>query len=61
MLVLLCVQVVQINNNESSYSGDKQKIHKLVKKAKKINYKNLVNKIYKLIVKELKLNVNCHI
>jgi len=33
----------------------------LSKKAKKINYKNLVNKIHKLIVKELKLNVNCHI
>jgi hypothetical protein len=43
MLVLPCVQVVQINNNESSwrekkkqfYSGDKQKIRKLVKKSKK--------------------------
>ncbi len=39
----------------------KQKIHKLVKKAKTFNFKNLVNKVHKLIVKDLKLNVNCHI
>jgi hypothetical protein len=45
MLVLLCVQVVQINNNEFSWREekkqlshvDKQKICKLAKKVKKIN------------------------
>jgi hypothetical protein len=69
MLMLLCVQVVQTNNNEFSprekkkqfFIANKQKIYKLVKKTKKINLKNLVDKIHKLIVKELKLNINCHI
>ncbi len=67
--MLLCVQVVQTNNNEFSprekkkqfFIANKQKIYKLVKKTKKINLKNLVDKIHKLIVKELKLNINCHI
>jgi hypothetical protein len=33
-------------------------MQKLAKKIENLNLKNLVNKIYKLIVKELKLNVN---
>jgi hypothetical protein len=45
MLVLLCVQIMQISNNESSWSEkknqlsseDKQKICKLAKKGKNIN------------------------
>jgi hypothetical protein len=45
MFVLLCVQVVQTNNNESNWgekkkqlsSVNKQKICKLAKKAKKKN------------------------
>jgi hypothetical protein len=53
MLVLLCVQVVQTNNNEFGW--------KLVKKVEFFNQKYLIDKIHKLIVKELKLNVNCHI
>jgi hypothetical protein len=65
MLVLLCVQIVQTNNNESSwrkkkkqlYSANKQKICELAKKTKKINFKNLVDKIHKLVVKDFKLNV----
>jgi transposase len=69
MLMLLCVQVVETNNNEFSprekkkwfSNANKQKIYELVKKTKKNYLKNLVDKIHKLIVKELKLNVNCHI
>jgi hypothetical protein len=38
-------------------NADKQKICELAKKAKNLNLKNLVNKIHKLIVREL----NCHI
>ncbi len=41
--------------------ANKQKISELAKKAKNLNWKNLVDKIYKLIVKEFKPNVNCHI
>jgi hypothetical protein len=66
MLVLLCVQVVQTNNNESSRRGKKklsnvfkQKIRELVKKVEIFNLKNLIDKIHKQ--KELKLNVNCQI
>jgi hypothetical protein len=67
--VLLCVQVVQTNNNEFNWKEekkqpshvDKQKIYKLAKKAENFNQKNLIDKIHKLIVKELKLNVNCHV
>jgi len=58
MLVLLCVQVVQINYNESNwkekkkqlFNVTKQKICKLVKKTKNLNLKDLVDKIHKLIV-----------
>jgi hypothetical protein len=48
MLVLFCVQIVQTNNNESSWiekkrknisSVNKQKICELAKKAKNLNYK----------------------
>jgi hypothetical protein len=68
MLVLLCVQVVQTNNNESSWRGkkkqhsnvNKQKICKLAKKVENFNWKNLIYKIHKLILKEFKLNVNHH-
>jgi predicted transcriptional regulator len=60
LLVLLCVQVVQTNKNKSSWRGkkNKQKICELTKNKFEINFKNLINKIHKLIVKELKLNVN---
>jgi hypothetical protein len=67
MLMLLCVQVVQTNNNELSWRGkkkfnvNKQKICKLGKKIFKIILKILINKIHELIVKELKLTVNHHI
>jgi len=69
MLVSLCVQVVQTNNNESNLKGkkkqlcnvDKQKICKRAKKKENPNFKNLIDKTQKLIVKELKRNVNCHI
>jgi hypothetical protein len=40
---------------------DKKKICELAKKTKNNNWKNLIEKIHKLIVKELKLNVNHHI
>jgi len=59
MLMLLCLQVVQTNNNEFSprekkkqfSSTNKQKIYELVKKTEDFNFKNLVDKIHKLIVK----------
>ncbi len=67
--MLLCVQVVQTNNNEFSpretkkqfSNANKQKIYELVKKAENFNLKNLIDKIHKLIVKELKLDINCQI
>ncbi len=47
--------------NSNFFYANKQKIGKLIKKTKNLNSKNLVNKIYKLIVKELKFNTNHHI
>jgi len=70
MLMLFCVRVVQTTNNESNWKKKKQlsnvynqKICKLVKKnkSKYLNQKNIIDKIQKLIIKELKLNVSCHI
>jgi hypothetical protein len=61
---------VQTNNDESTWrkkkkqlsNTNKQKMCELAKKAKHINFKNLVDKIHKLIVtQELKFNVNHHI
>ncbi len=43
------------------FSAYKQKTCKLAKKVENPNFKKLVDKIHKLIVKKLKLNVNCHI
>jgi hypothetical protein len=44
MLVLICVQIVQTNNNESNWKKrqqhfivDKHKLYKLAKKAKQFN------------------------
>jgi hypothetical protein len=65
MLVLIFVQIVQTNNNE--YSGKKNflmhtnKILALPSKQKILIKKILVDKIYKLIIKEFKLNVDCDI
>jgi uncharacterized tellurite resistance protein B-like protein len=71
--MLLCIQVVQIDNNESSWkkkrkqefsSASKQKICELkicelVKKVLNFNLKNIyLTKYTKLIIKELKFNVN---
>jgi hypothetical protein len=39
----------------------KQKICKLAKKVESFNKNNIIDKIHNLIVKELKLNVNCYI
>jgi hypothetical protein len=59
MLVLFCILVVQTNNNKFSLKEKKTKILvetskkkcKFVKKkAKDINFKNIINKIHKLIV-----------
>jgi hypothetical protein len=67
MLVLLCIQIVQTNNNESNWREKKNK--QLSSANKQKNNVNLlwkhkiliVNKIHKLIVKEFKHNVNCYI
>jgi hypothetical protein len=40
---------------------DKQKLSKLVKKIENFNFKNIINKIHKLTIKKLELNVNHHI
>jgi len=69
VLMLFYVQIVQTNHNESNWreekkqfsNVDKQKIWELAKKAKNFNLKNLVDKMHKLIIKELKLNLNYHI
>jgi hypothetical protein len=69
MLVLLCVPDVQTNNNEFNWREKKNNflVHmnkryaNLPRKQKYLNWKNIVNQIHKQIVKELKLNVNCHI
>jgi hypothetical protein len=52
----------QVDEKKKQLSNvDKQEICKLVKKQKILNLKNIIDKIHKLIVKKLKLNVNCHI
>jgi hypothetical protein len=69
MLMLLCVQVVQTNNNELSSreknkqlpNVDRQNVCELVKKTENFDLKNLVDRIHKLIIKKLKLNTNCYI
>jgi hypothetical protein len=67
MLVLLCIQIVQTNNNESNWREKKKKqLSSANKQKKNVNllWKHkifIVNKIQKLIVKEFKHNVNCYI
>jgi hypothetical protein len=68
MSVLLCIQIVQTNNNESNWreKKNKQLFDASKPKKRKVNLprkpRNLiVNKKHKLIVKEFKLNVNCYI
>jgi hypothetical protein len=69
MLMLLCVQIVQTNNNKSNwrekkrklFTIDKKKYVNLSRKKKILNKKNLVDEIHNLIIKEIKFNVNCHI
>jgi len=68
-LVLFCVQVVQTTTmnlvekekKKQLSNVDKQRCANLSRKQKKLNWKNLVDKIHKLIVKELKFNVNHNI
>jgi hypothetical protein len=68
MLMLHCVQFVQTNQKnlvqkrkKQLSNLDKQKIYELAKKAKTLNLKNLIDKIHKLIIKELRSNENCNI
>jgi len=66
---VLCVQVVQANNTGSNwrekkielFSANKQTICKIAMKIENLNKENLVDKIHKLKVKKLELNVDCHI
>jgi hypothetical protein len=55
------MNLVEEKKKNQLFNVDKQKICKLAKKTKKFNEKNIIDKIHKLIVKELKLNVNRHI
>jgi len=59
MLVLFCVQVVQSSNNECDCTQAKDM--QSCQKKQKNWVKNLINKIHKLIIKEVRLDVNCHI
>jgi hypothetical protein len=69
MLMLLCVQVVQIDNNKFSWrekkkcfsSVGKQNICKLAKKVENLSLKIVIDKIHKRIIKEFTVNVNHHI
>jgi hypothetical protein len=65
--VLFCVQVVQTNNNESNRKKEGnnkflvQTSKRCVNLTQKKKQKKLIDKIHKLIIKELKLNVNNNI
>jgi len=68
MLVLLCVKLCKLTTmnlveegKKQLFNVDKQKICELVKKTENFNQKNLMDKIHKLIVKEFKSNIYCHI
>jgi hypothetical protein len=52
------MNLVEGKRKKQLFGADEQKMCELAKKAENLNYKNLVDKIHKLIFKELKLNVN---
>ncbi len=62
MLMLLCVPILQTNKKniveekkQQLSNVDKQKIGEFTKKTMNFYVKNLIDKIHKLIIKELKL------
>jgi hypothetical protein len=65
MLMLLCIQIVQTNNNESNWRQKKNKQFSNANKPNKIKMNLsrkqnflIINKIHKLIIKQFKLNVS---
>jgi hypothetical protein len=55
------MNLVEMKRKIQLFGANEQKMCELAKKAKNLNCKNLVHKIHKLIIKELKLNVNHNI
>jgi hypothetical protein len=54
------MNLVEEKRKNNFSNANKQMISELSKKINKFNFKNLLDKMHKLIVKKLKLNVNCH-
>ncbi len=52
---------IEKGKKKQLFNADKQKKCELAKKTSNLNFKNLVDKMRKLIIKKLKLNVNHHI
>ncbi len=46
-------------NRKNNFLEQRSKKCKFDKKAKKLNFKNLIDKIHKFISKDLKFNINC--
>jgi len=55
------MNLVEVKRKKQLFGANEQKMCELTKKAKNLNYKNLVDKLHKPIVKERKLNVNHNI
>jgi hypothetical protein len=55
------MNLIEVKRKKQLFGANERKMCELAKKAKNLNYKNLVDKIHKLIVRELKLNVNHNI
>ncbi len=65
MLVLFCVKLCKLTTmnpvgkkKKQLFSANKQNICKIAKTKEIFNLKNLGDKIHKLIIKEVKLNIN---
>jgi hypothetical protein len=54
------MNLVEEKRKNNFSNANKQMISELSKKINKFNFKNLLDKMHKLIVKKLKLKVNCH-
>jgi hypothetical protein len=55
------MNLVEGKRKKQLFGVAEQKMCEFAKKAENLSYKNLVDKIHKLIFKELKLNVNHNI
>jgi hypothetical protein len=55
------MNLVREKRKNNIFSANKQKKSEFTKEKKKLLKKHLIDKIHKLIVKELKFNINHHI